>query len=740
MRRIAVINQKGGVGKTTTTANLGAALAEQGRRVVLVDMDAQANLSLSLGVEAPSGSPTSYTVLVGESTFAEALRPTSIPNLSLLPSNLDLSGAELELASQIGREFLLRDALQAWEAAERKQHGRAPADYVLFDCPPSLGLLAINALAASGEVLITLQTEFLALQGMSKLVEVVQLLRKRLNPDLVITGILPCLYESRVRLAREVLGEIKKYFPGQVFPVPVRNNVKLAEAPSFGQTIFEYAPDSIGATDYRCAAREVLRMEARDKDLVGLPAFRAEVLAGTNHAELPPAAPRAPRAAPPKPRSEPAPSTDVERTPATAPQAADSAPATAAKPPATAGAPEAKVRPSASVSEARASSSAPAFEAARAPSAPEAKSRPAPETNPAKPTSALKSGPTRAEAARARTELAPKPHADAPKPVEAAGTPSREPSAAKPSAAGPSPKPSAGAAASRPNGDVPQTLPPPAASTPTHTPTERELPHAKPEERPSAPSAALERKARKALSRAERAPTGAPEAAASSAGPTARAVNAPKDESKSTAKSGAPKDAPTSAPASSNLAPAGAPKDDAKLTTKPVATARVEPGAAPAETKSENAPASKDELTPAPRRGRPPGTAPVPPTPAKATTPNNAPTKTSAAPKPVETESTQPAADANSKKAAKPAASNSTAGAPRKSAGTNARANGGDDPKHDAPSKPGTKSARARGGAPVAAREIAARDEASQRVLRADDLPPLPPDAFEILSHFDLDS
>lgn len=285
MRRIAIINQKGGVGKTTTTANLGAALAEQGRRVVLVDMDAQANLSLSFGVEAEDGSPTSYSVLVGETPFASALRATSVPNLSLVASHIDLSGAEMELASQIGREFLLRDALEQWVTDERARTGRAPADYVLFDCPPSLGLLSINALASAGEVLITLQTEFLALQGMSKLVGVVQLLRKRLNPELVVTGILPCLYESRLRLAREVLGEIRKYFPGQVLPVPIRANVKLAEAPSFGQTIFQYAPESIGAMDYRCAAREMLRMETRDPDLAGLPPFREAVLAGTTYAE-----------------------------------------------------------------------------------------------------------------------------------------------------------------------------------------------------------------------------------------------------------------------------------------------------------------------------------------------------------------------------------------------------------------------------------------------------------------------
>ena len=273
MRRIAVINQKGGVGKTTTSVNLGAALAQQGRRVVLVDMDAQANLSLSLGIEVPSDAASTYTVLIGESTFEQALRPAATDNLLVMPSNIDLSGAELELASAIAREYLMRDALRTWETEHTARTGSAPADYVIFDCPPSLGLLSINALAAAGEVLITLQTEFLALQGMSKLVEVMQLLRKRLNPELVITGILPCLYDSRLKLAREVLGEIRKYFPGQVFPNPVRSNVKLAEAPSHGKTIFEYAPDSNGAQDYRLVAREVIGQEMRDRELSGLPPY-----------------------------------------------------------------------------------------------------------------------------------------------------------------------------------------------------------------------------------------------------------------------------------------------------------------------------------------------------------------------------------------------------------------------------------------------------------------------------------
>jgi chromosome partitioning protein len=294
MRRIAVINQKGGVGKTTTTVNLGAALAIQGRRVVVVDMDAQANLSLALGVEAPSESPTSYTVLIGSSTFGQAVRATAIPNLSLVPSNLDLSGAELELANAMAREYLLRDALREWDAEHRARHGRSAADYVLFDCPPSLGLLSINALAAAGEVLITLQTEFLALQGMSKLVSVVQLLKKRLNPELVVAGIVPCLYDSRLRLAREVLGEIRRYFKSEVFPHPVRSNVKLAEAPSFGQTIFEYAPDSNGAVDYMKLAKEILAREDRDPELASLPPFDEK-------ARLAPSTPPAVRIPPPPP-------------------------------------------------------------------------------------------------------------------------------------------------------------------------------------------------------------------------------------------------------------------------------------------------------------------------------------------------------------------------------------------------------------------------------------------------------
>ncbi len=271
MRRIAVINQKGGVGKTTTCANLGAALARLGRRVVLVDMDAQANLSMHLAVEVGEEEPSSYSVLRGKTTLAAAIRPTKIQELFLVPSHLELSGAELELASVFGRETLLRIAVEDWEREERARTGAAPADYLIFDCPPSLGLLSINALAASSEVLIALQTEFFALQGMSTLVDVVQLLKRRLHPTLEITGILPCLYDSRLKLAREVLAEIRRYFPGKVFRTPIRSNIKLAEAPSFGLTIFEYAPESNGALDYVRVAEELLEGETRDAELATKP-------------------------------------------------------------------------------------------------------------------------------------------------------------------------------------------------------------------------------------------------------------------------------------------------------------------------------------------------------------------------------------------------------------------------------------------------------------------------------------
>ncbi|MBL6720600.1 MAG: AAA family ATPase [Planctomycetes bacterium] len=269
MRRIAIINQKGGVGKTTTAANLGAALARAGQRVLVVDLDPQANLSMYLGVETAPEEPSSYGVLCSGTRVAMAVRQTATPGLLLLPSHIDLSGAELELASTFGRETLMRDALERW-VREEASEGRG-VDFLLFDCPPSLGLLSINGLCAASEVLVVAQTEFFALQGLSKLLGVIELVKQRLNPELELTGVLAALYDSRLRLAREVLGELRRFFPEQTFQTTIAANVRLAESPSHGKTIFDYAPESRGAQDYAALAEEVLAKGApagpKDEDL-----------------------------------------------------------------------------------------------------------------------------------------------------------------------------------------------------------------------------------------------------------------------------------------------------------------------------------------------------------------------------------------------------------------------------------------------------------------------------------------
>ncbi len=250
MPTIAVINQKGGVGKTTTVANLGAGLARLKKRVLLVDLDPQAHLTCSLGLNTHELDRSIYEVLKGKASLEESF--VEHDGIHLLPSSLALSGAEVEFAVEAGREFLLKESLTSIEQY----------DFVLLDCPPSLGLLSLNALTAADEVFIALQTEFLALQGLSKLLETIEKIKQRLNPALEITGIIATRYDGRKVLNQEVAGKIQEHFGSKVFKTFIRDNISLAEAPSFGKNIFEYKPGSRGALDYMALSREILERRA----------------------------------------------------------------------------------------------------------------------------------------------------------------------------------------------------------------------------------------------------------------------------------------------------------------------------------------------------------------------------------------------------------------------------------------------------------------------------------------------
>lgn len=259
MRRIAIINQKGGVGKTTTAVNLGAALARSGKRVLLIDLDPQAHASLHLGQDGLGSGESIYEVLTGEAQLTDIVVRTA-ENLWIAASHIDLAAAELELAGVVGRELILRDRLSEFTA---------DLDYVLIDCPPSLGVLTLNALCAVDEVILPLQPHFLALHGLSKLLETIDLVARRLNQGLRLTGVVLCMFDSGTRLAGEVLRDTEEFFSAsqengrawsgaQLFGTPIRRNIRLAEAPSFGQSIFDYAPNCNGAEDYTQLAEEVM--------------------------------------------------------------------------------------------------------------------------------------------------------------------------------------------------------------------------------------------------------------------------------------------------------------------------------------------------------------------------------------------------------------------------------------------------------------------------------------------------
>lgn len=253
MTRIyAIANQKGGVGKTTTAVNLSAYLALNGKRVLLLDLDPQCNASSSLGIDKGKVASSSYEVLLGSVTPAKATLKNAKLNLSIVPASPALAAAEIELVGELAREYRLRQAL----AAEMDKF-----DYILIDCPPSLGLLTVNALTAANGVLIPVQCEYLALEGLSQLTRTVQLVRQRLNPQLDIRGLVMTMYDTRTALAQQVVAEVEKFFTGKVFKTRIPRNVRLSEAPSHGVPIIAYAPSSPGSQAYRALAQELMEQD-----------------------------------------------------------------------------------------------------------------------------------------------------------------------------------------------------------------------------------------------------------------------------------------------------------------------------------------------------------------------------------------------------------------------------------------------------------------------------------------------
>jgi chromosome partitioning protein len=298
LRTIAVLNQKGGVGKTTTVANVAAALAAAGQKVVAIDLDPQAHLTIHLGVEPQTIEAGAYEVLTQSADFAGSLMLVR-PNLWLLGANINLVGAETELVNVVGREIILREALQP---------SQDKFDFCLIDCPPSLGLLSLNALALAQEVLIPLQPHFLALQGFGKLLQTVDLVNKRINPHLKVTGVLLCMHDTRASLSNEVRADIDRFLQSargaksawsgaEILPTFIRRNIKLAEAPSYGQTIFEYDPTCNGAEDYGKVAKYLLGVKENPEPQTAGAPETPRVAPETNES----AAPAAPADTPPEP-------------------------------------------------------------------------------------------------------------------------------------------------------------------------------------------------------------------------------------------------------------------------------------------------------------------------------------------------------------------------------------------------------------------------------------------------------
>ena len=254
---VCVANQKGGVGKTTTAVSLAAALADAGSRILLVDLDPQGNASSGVGLRVLEGQATIYDVLVGDLDLVDAIEPTSVRNLFVVPATIDLAGAEIELVSAFSREQKLRRALDSV---------RGDFDVVLVDCPPSLGLLTVNALSAADGVVVPIQCEYYALEGLGALQRNADLIKANLNPELEVTGFVMTMLDGRTRLSQQVVDEVVSHFGDQVFTTRIPRSVRLAEAPSFGQPITVFDPSSRGAQAYRALAQEVLhRLHASER-------------------------------------------------------------------------------------------------------------------------------------------------------------------------------------------------------------------------------------------------------------------------------------------------------------------------------------------------------------------------------------------------------------------------------------------------------------------------------------------
>jgi len=263
-RVLTVANQKGGVGKTTTAVNLAAAMAQSGLNVLVIDSDPQGNASTALGIEHRAGTPSIYEVLVEDAPLRGAVQACpDIPRLLCVPATIDLSGAEIELVSMVPRETRLRTALDAY-LVEREQSGEDALDYVFIDCPPSLGLLTVNAFAVAREVLIPIQCEYYALEGLSQLLKTIQLIQSHLNPDLHVSTILLTMFDGRTNLAQQVVAEVRSHFPDKTLRTTVPRSVRVSEAPSFGQTVMTHDPSSSGALAYLEAAREIVERGAVD--------------------------------------------------------------------------------------------------------------------------------------------------------------------------------------------------------------------------------------------------------------------------------------------------------------------------------------------------------------------------------------------------------------------------------------------------------------------------------------------